>query len=102
MTNPLRDKLHRLIDEIVDALEAVAAPEWYDQTNSPLGRDRHLRLARSGTLKSSKEKGHIWIRRADIDAYLLKHTVVRVDPAAAEADELARVKALLEKKHRAA
>lgn len=100
--NPLRQKLHTLIDEIVDAIESTTASEWVDQKVSPLGRRRHLDLARRGVLRSTKDAGRVLIRRADIEAYLLKKAVVRVDPAAAEADELARVKALLEKKHRAA
>lgn len=87
----LRLKLHTLIDQIVDAIEATAAPDWVDQTNSPLGRRRHLELARTGVLKSTKDAGKVRIRRADIDAYLLKKSVIRVDEKADESREIARV-----------
>ncbi len=98
MTNPLRIKLHSLIDEIVDALESTAAPEWIDQKSSPLGRRRHLELARSGVLKSTKDAGRVLIRRTDIDRYLEKKTVIRVDEKADEAREIARVLAKLGRK----
>ncbi len=98
MSTDLRLKLHSLIDQIVDAIEATAAPEWVDQANSPLGRRRHLELARTGVLKSTKDAGKVRIRRADIDAYLLQKTVIKVDPKADEDREIARVIAAMARK----
>lgn len=101
--NPLRSKLHLLIDEIVDAIEATATTsEWVDQTNSPLGRRRHLLLARTGILKHSREKGHVWIRLKDIETYLVKNTVIKVDEKADEAREVARILATMGRKNSAA
>ena len=98
MSTDLRMKLHSLIDQIVDAIEATAAPEWVDQTNSPLGRRRHLELARTGVLKSTKDAGKVRIRRSDIEAYLLRKTVIRVDEKADLDREAARVLATMGRK----
>ncbi len=95
----LRHKLHRLIDEIVDALEAsTPASEWVDQKTSPLGRERHTALVRMGLLKGVKDGRKVLVRRADIDAYLAKRTVIKVDEKADEDREAARIIAAMQKK----
>lgn len=66
----IREKLHALVDEIADAIESHGAADWVDQTTSPLGRRRHLELARTGVLKSSKQGRRVLIKRRDIDAFL--------------------------------
>lgn len=95
----LRQKLHTLIDEIVNAIEATShGSEWVDQSTSPLGRDRHLRLVRSGALPGKKDGRRVLVRRAHIDAYLEKKTVIRVDEQADEDREAARILATMSRK----
>ncbi len=102
MSTELRRELHALIEKIVDAIEGSTSGEWVDQKASPLGRARHCELVRTGKLKGVKEGRRVMVKRADVEAYLAKHAVVRVDAAADDVAEVARVKALLEKKSRAA
>lgn len=87
----LRDRLQSIaaafVDELVDALESARAEDWVDQKNSPLGRDRHLALARCGALPSSKDQRRVLIRRKDIDTFLAKKKTVRVDERQAAIDE---------------
>jgi excisionase family DNA binding protein len=72
----LRDELHALVDRIADEIERTRrADEWIDQAHSPLGRAKHLRLAREGVLPSSKEGRQILIKRSVLDAYIAKHKV---------------------------
>lgn len=97
----LRRDLHALIDRIVDAIEGAAVTEYVDQKTSPLGRARHCRLVREGVLSGIKEGRRVMVKRADLDTYLAKRAVIKVDPEADEAAEILRVKALLEKKSRA-
>ena len=100
--NPLRHKLHALIDELVDAIEAVSVPDWVDQKTSPLGRRRHLTLARTGVLKSTKDAGRVLIRRVDIERYLERNSRIVVDVKADEDREVARVLAAIGRKNSAA
>lgn len=95
----LRQRLHTLIDEIVDAIESGATgAEWVDQTNSPLGRDRHLRLVRSGTLPGRKDGRRVLVRRRDLDRYLDSKAVIRVDEDAGIDREAARIVAEMSRK----
>lgn len=92
----LRDDLHMLIDLIVDAIEEGArADEWVDQKRSPLGRAKHLALAKSGKIAAVKEGRQVLVKRSDIDAYLAKHKVVAVDAEADEKREVARLAATI-------
>lgn len=81
-------KLVEAIDELVEArlAKGAAASDWVDQTMSPLGHDRHLRLVRKGVLKAVKDGQRRLVRRAEIDAYLEAHPVVPNAPPAAEDD----------------
>ncbi len=98
----LRNEFHTLVDKLFDVIEGSSADDWVDQKASPLGRARHCELVRSGKIKGVKEGRRVMVRRSDIEAYLAKHAVVRVDASADESAEVARVKAILEKKSRAA
>lgn len=99
----LRAELHAFVERIVDAIEAQSTgAEWVDQAVSPLGRRRHLDLVRTGVLKGNKVGKRVLVRRADVEAYLAKKTAVVVNEAADNAAEIARVRAALEKKTRAA
>jgi len=100
--NPLRAKLHELIDELLDAVERSTPSEWVDQKSSPLGRRRHLTLARTGVLKSTKDAGRVLIRRVDIERYLEKNSRIVVDVKADEDREVARVLAAIGRKNTAA
>lgn len=61
-------QLARLVAREVVA--ELTADDWVDQTASPLGNRRHVRLLKSGTIPG-RQLGRRWLaRRADIDAYL--------------------------------
>jgi excisionase family DNA binding protein len=95
----LRHELHAMIDKIVDAIETGATgAEWVDQKTSPLGRDRHLRLVRTGKLRGTKDGRRVMVRRADIESYLAKHTVVRVNEAADDEQEVRRIIQAMQRK----
>lgn len=95
----LRQKLHTLVDEIVNAIESqTTASEWVDQKSSPLGRRRHCELVRSGKLPGKKDGGRVLVRRAHLEAYLEKKTVIRVDEKADEDREAARILAAMSRK----
>ena len=64
-----------MADAAVDMVSAIIAMstaqnEWVDQKHSPLGKARHLRLARAGTLPSRKVGHLVLVRREDLNAYL--------------------------------
>lgn len=79
MTTDLRRELHAFLDKLVDAIESTQTSEWVDQRNSPLGRERHCRLVREGAIKGVKEGKRIMIRRADIETFLSRRAVIKVD-----------------------
>lgn len=68
------DRLRAGFREIVRTLDELAeADDWVSQNDSPLGKSRHLKAARTGELKARK-LGKDWLaRRADIDAYIEAH-----------------------------
>lgn len=87
----LRTKLYALIDEIVDAIERGGNADLVDQKSSPLGRERHCRLVREGILPGSKDGRNILVKRSDIDAYLAKTRVVKVNVEDADERAAARI-----------
>jgi hypothetical protein len=91
----LRMKLHALIDEIADVLETGGGDEWVDQTRSPLGRKKHLALAKRGVLPASKEGKQVLIKRSHIESYLATKKVIVVDGEAEEEREVAKVIGML-------
>jgi hypothetical protein len=48
----------------------AALPEWVDQNGSPLGKRRHLRLAREGKLPSKKNGRRVLVHRDDMRAFI--------------------------------
>lgn len=50
--------------------ERGASAEWVDQRSSPLGRRKHLALAREGKLPSQKHGSRVLVRRDDLNAYI--------------------------------
>jgi len=89
--NPLRDALHRAADLIADAIEVDKAPEWIDQNSSPLGKSRHLSLVRRGVLQGHKDGRRVLVRRTDIEAYLTKRQVIKVNEKAEFEREVAKI-----------
>lgn len=73
-----KKKLADAIDELLDAklAEKNSSSEWVSQDNSPLGKNRHLRLVRKNILPAVKDGKKRLVRKCDIDAYLEKHPVV--------------------------
>ena len=91
----LRDKLHALVDELADVLERAAGDDWVDQKTSPLGRAKHLSLAKRGVLPASREGRRVLIRRSVIEAYLAKKQIIVVDEKAEDEREVQKVLAML-------
>lgn len=54
-----------------------AANDWVDQASSPLGRKKHLRLARLGVIPSRKDGRQVLVKRDDLNAYLEKNGLAR-------------------------
>ena len=57
--------------------EGLAVSEWVDQCTSPLGRRRHLEIARTGKLASRKHGSRVLIRRDELNAYIEKEGLGR-------------------------
>lgn len=67
----IADAIEEYVTALVEAHTTKA--EYYSQDNSPLGRKRHCRLARSGALKA-RRVGREWlVKRGDVEAYLESH-----------------------------
>lgn len=94
----LRSKLHSLVDELADVLERASGDEWIDQARSPLGRQKHLSLAKRGVLPASREGRKVLIRRSVIDAYLARKSIVTVDEQADQEREVQKVLAMVGRK----
>jgi excisionase family DNA binding protein len=71
----LIDAVERFVRECFR--ERDAREEWVDQDRSPLGRRRHLALARQGALPAVKDGKRVLVTRSDLDAYLHEHPVRR-------------------------
>lgn len=74
----LRAFAEALIPYLRDCLqtaECPSAPAFYSQANSPLGRRRHLELARCGTLQARKVGRLALIPRDDVHAFIERHPV---------------------------
>ncbi len=98
----LRDELHAFADRIADAIEKTSTgDDWVDQKRSPLGREKHLALVKSGVLPAVKEGRQVLVRRSHLDAYLATKTVVKVNEALEEEREVARVLASIGQGRRA-
>ena len=71
------------ISEMIEATIArgVAANEWVDQMHSPLGKRRHLELARTGKLPSKKIGRLVLVRREDMNAFLDREGLTRARPS---------------------
>ena len=64
------------VQEIVDAAAATQL-RYYDQTTSPLGRRKHLDLAREGVLNGFRAPGSrlVLILRQEVHEYIERHPV---------------------------
>jgi len=87
----LEAAFHTLAQEVADAIEQSAAPERFDQNNSPLGKRRHLDVCRRGELASEKVGKSVFVTRVDMEKYLATH---RRAVGAATSDEDAAAAAL--------
>lgn len=66
-----------LVEATLD--ERGAANDWVDQRRSPLGKRKHLELARSGALPSRKHGALVLIRRDILNAYIEGNGIRRGD-----------------------
>lgn len=86
----LRERaLRKIIEgqsELVRAEIAIAANanDWVEQKHSPLGRRKHLQLAREGAFPSQKHGKRVLVRRADLNAYIEKHGIARGEQSETE------------------
>lgn len=69
----LRAQAHALLDAVLDAAMKSSAPEFYDQSNSPLGRAKHLAYARKGKISSWREGRAVFMKRADVEAFIQRN-----------------------------
>lgn len=60
-----------------EVLRVLGPKDYYDQHTSPLGKRKHLELARSGKVASRKVRRSVLIRRDDLNAYIEKHGLAR-------------------------
>lgn len=95
----MREEMLSLVNRIFDAIEDSSG-EYFDQHTSPLGKSRHLRLARAGAIPSSKDGRRILMKASDVHAYIAKH--VRVPAKDLEEGEVDSVVRLVEQKTRRA
>lgn len=59
------------LEGIRKILDAPREDDWIDQASSPLGRRRHLRLAKSGKFPSARKEGSRWlVKRSEIEAHI--------------------------------
>ncbi len=70
------------VAELVEAkiAQGVAAGEWVDQNHSPIGKRRHLELARTGKVPSRKVGKQVLIRRTVLNDYLDREGISRARP----------------------
>lgn len=78
------------VAEMIEATIArgVAANEWVDQNASPLGKAKHLKLARTGKVQSKKIGRAVLIKREDLNAYIEREGLSRAPASTAEAEVL--------------
>lgn len=72
---------------VAEELAGRAADDWIDQRSSPLGRRRHVELARAGAFPAHKEGRRWLVRRAELDAYIGGHRSGGVPLAAGPAND---------------
>jgi len=66
-----KDTSRRAKQAATVAIALDVGADWIDQTRSPLGRRKHLRLCREGVFTSARKQGKQWlVRRAEIDSYI--------------------------------
>ncbi|MDX2055677.1 MAG: hypothetical protein SFV15_24960 [Polyangiaceae bacterium] len=70
--------LARLIAPYLTELGQTEAELYYDQHTSPLGKRRHLNLARRGALPAHKVGRRVLVRHVDVHAYIVAHRVPAV------------------------
>jgi hypothetical protein len=70
--DPLRVLADALAPYLAERLRSplAAAPEFYSQLDSPLGRRRHLTLVRRRVLFGHKEGRLVLVRRAEVHAHI--------------------------------
>ncbi|HKY40692.1 MAG TPA: hypothetical protein VJN18_32375 [Polyangiaceae bacterium] len=67
----IRDLLVGLAHAVADHLESLPEQaKYYDQHNTPLSKQTHLRLARTGVLPSFKRAGRVFVERAVMHRYI--------------------------------
>jgi excisionase family DNA binding protein len=64
----LLDALTSYVETFVD--DVKREDDWVSQSNSPLGRRRHLELVRKGQLPAARSGRKVLVRKRDIDALL--------------------------------
>jgi hypothetical protein len=68
--NKVVELLEMLTEELRKETEAQPGPVYYDQTNSPLPRETHCRLVRSGKLTGFKVAGRILVKRDEMHSFI--------------------------------
>ena len=67
------------LDSYVRLILETNAPkkddEWVDQNSSPLGKFAHLQAVKQGRLPGVKHGRRVLVRRADLNSFLVHHSV---------------------------
>jgi excisionase family DNA binding protein len=89
----LADRLGRTMAKgLLELARAVAEragkSEYFDQTNSPLGREKHKRLAAKGVIPSTKIGRRILVKREDMEVYLRREGITRGEGAEDDVDAI--------------
>lgn len=78
--NPKRIPREEIVARILELVEAAdvqgrTEDRYYTQDDSPLGRSRHLRLARRGAIPAFKVGRTVYMKCDDVHAYIEAHPV---------------------------
>ena len=79
--NPLHARIQaaalRFADELFEVIEQhTSGGEWVDQNHSPLGKRKHLAAVRAGELPGVRDGKSVLVKRADLEAYLIRKAVI--------------------------
>lgn len=92
LVDRLIEDVRRLIADVAreQIAKAMQVREWFDQDSSPLSREVHLRLCRSGTLPSHKVGKRVLVHCDEMNRFIQSHPSAATVPARESGDEIDR------------
>lgn len=61
------------VKDLVRGMIEGKANDYYDQSSSPIGADRHKKLCRAGELEATKDGRRWLVKRDEMERYLRDH-----------------------------